>query len=1183
MKKALVFLLLFVSCHFGFSQEAFNYTEELNRSAHIPNTPEAEAFKQYGSVPINLYEGKSNVSVPLYTYSGREMNLPISLTYDMDARKVEDIASSVGMGWNLNLGGRVSRITKGLPDLYKTLSGDQYPSLFDSTLLGNYLSLKDKFFNHYTQTPPHNPNIEFANQAEAELYFKTLNDVQVGKADIHLDHYSVNAGSLSDIIILKDSTGLEPMTVQNTRTDVTYAIAQNGNDPDYITQWIITDDNGVKYTFAVVEETNSKNYDDITDPTTSTTKAYDVVFNTSWLLTEMLSANKKDKYTFEYINDSFWAQEAQTNSIHAANYSLDGLTSESTPSTSYFHKQKFLKRVLHNDNEIVNITYKNRDDHDLPNSAIASIKVKSPFDGAIIKYFELNHSYFGSTDPSATLFEKRLKLDSIKIAGRGYNGSHSYNFKSKYAFDYESPEYMPSRKTFARDIFGFYNAELFNDDPNGTPPNPVLYPKKTYDIGNTQVTLQGANRDFDFASAKIGILNRITYPTGGFSEFEYEQHKETIYEDNVTSTVTIDVYADESGLFDATQCGTCCSGGQTNADAPIVSESSFTLTSNQHNLFDFNYEVTDGDNNSDYRAYVVGPLSNPSNTYTYEDICNGNVVPFRIFNGQNMILLNDIALDIGFYQVFVFNPDRPDVPCTTPGVNCSRVRLKIRNPTVTSQTPIDVFYDGLRVKSVTNYTDENQPATKTIYEYYELDENYQPILDYQTTEDYFGPGGNVQTQTVYHRLGKPILGDGPYISYGRVIEKQVSPTTGNGSIGYIEHEFYNSGYMGYVPSEAPPFETEYYTNIRKGQMKQNTSYDSNDNKKTQSNNSYMHEIGTWHSEVALGDIPENSVKFIQLYYEGTNVKARYLNGQQGPMGISPPSECNTTGIKCLVGNANSRNRPLFVYTRQEHLKRSTNKSKEFFYNINGVDVSSISTTDFDRNRGYLPRKTSVLTSDDNKEIITEYTYPEDVPTEPKMGDLITANRIAQPVEVQTFQKEGIAQTQELMQSQKTVFGTFNSLILPELVQTAKGTNVLEDRISYKYDNYGNPKEISRPGSPPTSIIWGYDHEVPVAKIENAAYSTIPSAIITDIQDASARLTGNVQDLLDALDDLRTAAALSNAMITTYTYEPMIGLSTVTDSKGYTMSYLYNDENQLEFVKDQDGNVLSKQEYNLKNQ
>ncbi len=58
--------------------------------------------------------------------------------------------------------------------------------------------------------------------------------------------------------------------------------------------------------------------------------------------------------------------------------------------------------------------------------------------------------------------------------------------------------------------------------------------------------------------------------------------------------------------------------------------------------------------------------------------------------------------------------------------------------------------------------------------------------------------------------------------------------------------------------------------------------------------------------------------------------------------------------------------------------------------------------------------------------------------------------------------------------------------------------------------------------------------------------------------------------------------LPNAMVSTYTYDPLIGITSMTDPKGYTMYYTYDDLNRLKTIKDQQGNILSENEYHYKN-
>ena len=74
---------------------------------------------------------------------------------------------------------------------------------------------------------------------------------------------------------------------------------------------------------------------------------------------------------------------------------------------------------------------------------------------------------------------------------------------------------------------------------------------------------------------------------------------------------------------------------------------------------------------------------------------------------------------------------------------------------------------------------------------------------------------------------------------------------------------------------------------------------------------------------------------------------------------------------------------------------------------------------------------------------------------------------------------------------------------------------------------------------------------------------------------------NENALRVALNELRDLPILSDAMITTYTYDPLVGTTSMTDPKGYTTFYEYDEFNRLKSVKDADGNLYSTNEYNYK--
>jgi hypothetical protein len=252
--------------------------------------------------------------------------------------------------------------------------------------------------------------------------------------------------------------------------------------------------------------------------------------------------------------------------------------------------------------------------------------------------------------------------------------------------------------------------------------------------------------------------------------------------------------------------------------------------------------------------------------------------------------------------------------------------------------------------------------------------------------------------------------------------------------------------------------------------------------------------------------------------------------------------------------------------------------------------NSGSQNDVVYNYSYKPNgalSTSQKNTSDGDTVSNVYFYSQDTAlfNEPQIANLITTNVVGVPLKTEVYR--GI----EKIAEEKIEYAkdpTTSNLLLPKYVYAKKGAdfpgNNLEKKVTYNsYDIKGNITQYTTENGIPVSLVWGYGNTMLIAKIENMAYSSMPSALLNLIiaaQNAS-NINNNEANLIITLDAIRSNSALVSASVTTFTYRPLIGLSSVTDSKGDRITYSYDSLNRLLWVKDKNGNILSENQYNYK--
>lgn len=89
-------------------------------SQHMPipsvPTPEIAGLGQYGTIPVGLFTGVPDISIPLHEMKVAGQTYPITANYHLASVKPQMQEGCMGLGWSLKAGGYISRTVNGVYD-----------------------------------------------------------------------------------------------------------------------------------------------------------------------------------------------------------------------------------------------------------------------------------------------------------------------------------------------------------------------------------------------------------------------------------------------------------------------------------------------------------------------------------------------------------------------------------------------------------------------------------------------------------------------------------------------------------------------------------------------------------------------------------------------------------------------------------------------------------------------------------------------------------------------------------------------------------------------------------------------------------------------------------------------------------------------------------------------------------
>ena len=206
-----------------------------------------------------------------------------------------------------------------------------------------------------------------------------------------------------------------------------------------------------------------------------------------------------------------------------------------------------------------------------------------------------------------------------------------------------------------------------------------------------------------------------------------------------------------------------------------------------------------------------------------------------------------------------------------------------------------------------------------------------------------------------------------------------------------------------------------------------------------------------------------------------------------------------------------------------------------------------------------------------------------------LPDLININKIAEPVLTLKAIQRNNNNSRQLLAAIKYNYGKFNNQFLKSSLSEwnintpvngnyslEKGQFTIKEQY-LNYDDYSNITCLVDKNKDTTVYIWSYQGKYPIAEIKGPTHSQVNLALGTSPES----LSNNTIPDMDKLNALRSK--LPNSSINTYTYSPLIGLTTSTNPRGITTYFEYDSSGRLVTTKDNNLNHIKKSYYKCYNQ
>lgn len=484
-----------------------------------PPSPQSKIFEKYLDHSISESAGSPVINIPLYNISVDGLDIPIYLSYQGGGVKYNQYNGEVAVGWSLNIGGfRVSRTIHGMDD-------ERYER-YD----------ENKFLNNPNNNYMHHPLSCFqiggssfnASAENLQEYTKLL--------DSRYDIFSYILPSTGGKFIIRDNKTGSISTIKKNNDLIEIPLKDEHILLDSLK---ITDDKGFQYFMGGNDI--DKNFNSPANPNfhNKLIEASDYK-KTAWPLKKIQTPTNQEIFfrykMFVYSQDNY--SNSQIIFKHAPIIYRD---QEHT--SSIIETDEWLKRVMHQQLFVSEITtpkevieFTRRDVENLE-----SITIKS-LDSNTVKKI---HFLYTNTLTSRRLLNKVQILNKDDIVLETYEFDY---YKPKQEINKAYPDHWgyykfgtPKDKNVPgitiHEEFAEYNtvfehifeATVLGPRANMKPAKETFNNWRINQFTQDRINIESSEPPIDFS------LKSITYPTGGKTEYEYENHQ---FKDTNGKTIT---------------------------------------------------------------------------------------------------------------------------------------------------------------------------------------------------------------------------------------------------------------------------------------------------------------------------------------------------------------------------------------------------------------------------------------------------------------------------------------------------------------------------------------------------------------------------------------------------------------------------------------------------------------------